>query len=475
MYAVGMSDLPRTIAEAGAWLRARRITCTELTEGFLTRAENAQSTLGAFIRIAREPALAAAQAADVELAKGVDRGPLHGIPIGIKDIIATLDAPTTANSHVLDPAWGANRDAAVMVRLRAAGAIMLGKLVLNEYAIGFPDPDKGFPIPRNPWDVSRFPGGSSSGTGVAVAAGLVLGGLGTDTGGSIRGPASYCGISGIKATFGLVSKEGCVPLGYSLDNIGPMTRTVRDCALMLQVMAGYDANDECSVDRPVADMLSGLNGSLAGVRIGIPSEYFFDVPELNPEVKAAVLHAVDSMQSAGATVVEVKIPHAALARDAQRIIMFAEAYAYHEPDLQSRPELYGKYTRQQIRQGAFFSAADFVQANRVRSLIKAEALAALSDVDVLITPTMLNTAPTYAGYDFDAQIKQPSFMGIWNLTGMPALGVCCGFSADKLPIGMQIVGKPFAEPTVFSVGDGYQALTDWHLAVPPSVTEAALA
>src|SRR5579871_4586046 len=206
-----MSNLPRTIAEAGAWLRDGRITSTELTEGLLDRAEAAQESLGAFITIARDSALAAARTVDDDRKVGIDKGPLHGIPIGVKDIIATIDAPTTANSRVLDRAWGADRDASVMVRLREAGAIMLGKLVLNEYATGFPDPDTGFPIPKNPWDTSRFPGGSSSGTGVAVAAGLILGGLGTDTGGSIRGPSSFCGISGLKPTFGLVSKAGCVP------------------------------------------------------------------------------------------------------------------------------------------------------------------------------------------------------------------------------------------------------------------------
>jgi len=271
-----------------------------------------------------------------------------------------------------------------------------------------------------------------------------------------------------------VSKAGCVPLGYSLDNIGPMAHTVRDCALMLQVMAGYDPLDECSVNLPVADMVSGLDGSLVGMKIGVPNEYFFEVPELDPEVKAAVLAAVDAMQAAGATIVEVNIPHAALARHAQRVIMFAEAYAYHEPDLQTKPQLYGKYTRQQIRQGTMFTAPDFVQANRVRALIKAESLAAMADVDVLITPTMPSTAPTYAGYDFEAQIKHPTFTGIWNLTGMPALSICCGFSSNHLPIGMQIVGKPFAEPTVFKVGDAYQGLTEWHLASPESVKEATL-
>jgi aspartyl-tRNA(Asn)/glutamyl-tRNA(Gln) amidotransferase subunit A len=470
-----MDVLPTTILEAGEWLREGRLTSLELTDALLNKATAAQDTLAAFITIAHEPARAAAKRVDTERARGVDRGPLHGIPIGVKDIIATTDAPTTANSRVMDPAWGEGRDATVITRLREAGAIVLGKLGLNEYAIGFPDPDTGFRIPKNPWDLSRFPGGSSSGTGTAVAAGLVLGGLGTDTGGSIRGPSSYCGITGIKATFGLVSKEGCVPLGYSLDNIGPMTRTVRDCALMLQVMAGYDPKDGCSVDMPVANMLAMLDHSFAGVRLGVPRDYFFDLPELDSEVKAAVLQALAAMEGAGATIVDVSIPHAPIARHAQRIIMFGEAYAYHEPDLQSRPELYGKYTRQSIRQGAFFTARDYVQAQRVRSLIKAEVSQALSQVDVLITPTMLGVAPTFESYDFEGSTKQPTFSGIWNLTGSPAMSVCCGFSSIGLPIGMQIVGKAFDEPTLFKVGDAYQSITDHHLAMPQSVKEVQLA
>jgi aspartyl-tRNA(Asn)/glutamyl-tRNA(Gln) amidotransferase subunit A len=461
-----MTDLPRTIVEAGDWLRSGRITSLQLTQAQLDRSEKTQNTLAAFITIAGETALAAAATADAELKSGTDRGPLHGIPIGVKDIIATVDAPTTANSRVMDPAWGAGRDATVITRLRAAGAIMLGKLGLNEYAIGFPDPDTGFRIPKNPWNLEHFPGGSSSGTGAAVAAALVLGGLGTDTGGSIRGPSAYCGISGIKPTFGLVSKHGCVPLGYSLDNIGPMTRTVRDCALMLQAMAGYDSLDPCSVDTPVPDMLAKLDGSLNGIRIGVPREYFFEVPELDAEVKQAVLLAIDAMEAAGAQIVDVSIPHAALARHAQRVIMYAEAYAYHEPDLQTRPELYGKYTRQNIRQGVMFTAPDYVQAQRVRSLIKAETIEALFGVDVLATPTMLGVAPTFAGYDFEAFTRQPTFTGIWNLTGSPALSICCGFSQSALPIGLQIVGKAFDEPNVFKVGDAYQSFTDWHLAMP---------
>jgi aspartyl-tRNA(Asn)/glutamyl-tRNA(Gln) amidotransferase subunit A len=455
-----------TITEAAARLRDGTLTSQELTRALLDRAQAAQDTIAAFICFTEDSALEAAERADAELASGVDRGPLHGIPLAIKDIIATRDAPTTANSRVLDPAWGTREDATVVRKLREAGAVILGKLGLHEFAIGWPVPDTGFRTPKNPWDVSRTPGGSSSGTAAAIAAGLILGGLGTDTGGSIRGPAAYCGISGIKPSFGRVSKEGCVPLGYSLDNIGPMARTARDCALMLQVLAGFDPLDPCSVDAPVPNMTASLDGSFDGLRIGVPRGYFFDAPELETDVRQTVLNAIDAMAAAGASVVDVEIPHAAIARNAQRVIMFGEAYAYHEPDLQQRPELYGRYTRYQLRQGVLYSAADYVQAQRVRSLIKAETHLALSKVDVLVTPTALTVAPTFAGYDLDALLRMPSFMAIWNLTGLPALSVPCGFSSAGLPAGLQIIGKAFDEPTVFRVADAYQRVTDWHTRTP---------
>src|SRR5579859_733429 len=390
-----MGSIPSTIVEAGEALRSGRLSSVALTQELLARAKATQDTLSAFITLTEEAALAAAQQADNEFRDGRDRGPLHGIPLAVKDIIATSDAPTTANSRVLDPAWGNRSDATVVRNLRAAGAVLVGKTGLHEFAIGWPDPATGFRIPKNPWDVTRTPGGSSSGTGAAIAAGLVLGGLGTDTGGSIRGPASYCGISGLKPTFGRVSKEGCVPLGYSLDNIGPMARTARDCALMLQVLAGHDPLDPCSAREPVPDMLASLDGSLEGVRIGLHREYFFDVADLSGEVRQAVLAAVDQLAAAGARVIDVPFPHAAVARDAQRVTMFSEAYAYHERDLQHSSAKYGKYTRQQIQQGAFYAAADYVQAQRVRALVKAEAEQALANVDVLITPTSLTVAPTF--------------------------------------------------------------------------------
>lgn len=461
-----MSELPTTIDEAAAWLREGRITSVALTEALLTRSHATQDSVAAFITITDDAALAAARQADTDFATGVDKGPLQGVPLAVKDIIATSDAPTTANSNVLDRSWGERGDAPVVRKLREAGAVLTGKLGLHEYAIGWPDPSTGFRIPKNPWDMERSPGGSSSGTGAAVAAGLILGGLGTDTGGSIRGPASYCGISGIKQTFGRVSKDGCVPLGYSLDNIGPMAWTARDCAILLQVMAGYDPADPCTVDVPVPDMTAGLSGSFAGLRIGVPRDYFFTAPQLDAEVKAAVLTALDLMAAAGAAITDVAIPHAAEGRAAQFVTMLAEAYTYHEPDLQKRPELYGTYTRETIRRGAFFSSADFVQAQRVRSLVKAETAAALLDVDVLITPTMISPAPTFANWDPVMMLLNPSFTGIWNLTGSPALSIPCGFTQSGLPIGMQIIGRPFDEPMVFKVGDAYQQVTDWHTRRP---------
>jgi aspartyl-tRNA(Asn)/glutamyl-tRNA(Gln) amidotransferase subunit A len=470
--------LPLTIAEAAAWLRSGRITSVALTEAQLARAHATQETLAAFITIMDEAALAGARQADADFAAGIDKGPLQGIPLGIKDIIATRDAPSTANSRVLDPAWGQRDDATVVKKLRGAGAVILGKLGLHEFALGWPDPDTGFRIPKNPWDLTRTPGGSSSGTGAAISGGVILGGLGTCTGGSVRGPASYCGISGIKQTFGRVSKEGCVPLGYSLDHIGPMARSARDCAIMLQVMAGYDPLDLCSVDTPVPDMLGLMDGSLAGVRIGVLRDYFFTAPNLDPEVKAGVEAALVAMEAAGATLVEVSIPHAEEARLAQRITMIGEAYAYHEPDLKSKAALYGKYTRQAFQVGAFLTAADYVQAQRLRPLIRRECADAFGSrpgegVDVLVTPTMPTTALSFAGYDPDATMRAHSFTPIWNLTGLPAISIPCGFSSEGLPIGMQVVGRPMDEPTVFKIADAYQHLTKWHLTLPPIAQQLA--
>jgi len=476
-----VSELPRTIATAAEALRDGRLSAVSLTEALLARAHAANDTLGAFIHLADETALAAARRADADFAAGVDNGPLQGIPLAIKDIIATEDAPTTANSRVMNPSWGQRADATVMRKLRQAGAIMLGKTVLHEFACGWPDAETGFPMPKNPWDLTRTAGGSSSGTGIAVAADLAIAGLGTDTGGSIRGPSAFCGLSGIKQTFGLVSKEGCVPLGYSLDHIGPMAHTVWDCAAMLQVLAGYDPKDPTTVNRPVPDMLALMDGSLEGVRIGVPTEHFFTAPALEPEVKQGVLDAIEAMKAAGATVVEVTVPLVAEAQHALWATMGSEALAYHQPDLRSKSELYGRYTREALQVGMLYTGADYVQAQRVRSIVKARCLALFrpalgadgDGVDVLITPSRPTVAPLLEGYDTDFLFLGTNFSGIWNVTGQPALCIPCGFGPSTgMPLSLQIVGRPFDEPTVFKVGDAYQRMTDWHLRKPAPVWEA---
>jgi aspartyl-tRNA(Asn)/glutamyl-tRNA(Gln) amidotransferase subunit A len=257
-----MAKFPLTLSEAAEQLRSGQVTSEVLTRTVLERADRLDDRLGTYLARFDEEALASAKQADADFAAGVDRGPIQGIPVGIKDILAMAEGPTTAQSLVLDREWGAGRDAPVVARLKAAGAVITGKVTTMEFAIGMPDPTKPFPLPRNPWDTDTWPGGSSSGTGNGVAAGLFFAGIGTDTGGSIRIPAAYCGVSGLMPTFGRVPKSGCVPLGYSLDHIGPLARSARDCGAMLGAIAGYHPSDPTAVDRPVPDFLAGLDGTL---------------------------------------------------------------------------------------------------------------------------------------------------------------------------------------------------------------------
>lgn len=467
-----MTDLPLTIKAAAAALRDGQITSVELTSTMLERIEHLNPTLGAFIAVSGDTALEAAKQADAELNLGVDKGPLMGIPLGVKDIIATRDAPTTANSHILDRNWGMGWDAPVVERLRNVGGVMMGKTVTSEFATGAPDPDNGFPMPKNPWNIEHSAAGSSAGTGIAVAAGLVLGGLGTDTGGSVRAPASANGHTGLKVTFGRVPKYGVAPLGYSLDSIGPMARTAWDCAALLSVMAGYDPRDPTVSEKPVPDYIAALTGNIEGLRIGVPTEYFYDSPSLDPEVKAAVLLAIDEMKRAGAVVTEVTIPNADLAKTANTIIMPSEALAYHHDDIRDRWKLYGKYTRTAIARGALYNGPDFIQANRFRFYFKKAVAAVMADIDVLITPTSPAPAEKIADLDHEKRLLGPvSFTGMWNLIGLPALALPCGFSSSGLPLSMQIVGKPFDEATVLKLGDAYQQIVDWQLRVPPIAQE----
>lgn len=460
-----------TIADAGAALRAGTTTSVELTTAMLDRAEALDARLGAFVLLTRDLALAAAAAADEELAAGTDRGPLHGVPLAVKDIIDMTGTPTTANSEIHDvPHWQDGRtDAPVVARLRAAGAVITGKVTTSEFAIGLPDDEKRFPIPRNPWDADRSPSGSSSGSGIVVAAGTALGALGTDTAGSVRGPAGVSGLTGLKVTYGRVPKSGVVPLGYSLDSVGPMTRDARGCAAMLGVMAGHEPTDPVSALAPVEDYLAALSGDVAGLRVGVPQAYFFDDGHLDPEVAAGVAAVLELLEGMGATTQRFDLADVQHAKHACDLLMFAEAFTYHRTNLMTRWSEYGRFTRALLGRGALWSAADIVQANRFRMHFARLVAEALSRYDVLVLPTMPTPAPL-AAEETPATSDMPdqwSYFGQWNLIGLPAISIPSGFSATGLPLATQIVGRPFAEATLLRVADAVQRHTDWHLQVPP--------
>lgn len=459
-------ETPTTIADAAAALRAGHLTSVALTTAMLARIDAHDAALGAFVTVTGETALAAAEAADRDLAAGIDRGPLQGIPLAVKDIISTAEAPTTANSRVLAAGWGGGVDAPVVTRLRHAGGVVVGKATTMEFACGFPDDTKGFPVPHNPWNVEHTPMGSSSGTGVAIVAGMVLGGLGTDTGGSVRGPAAANGHTGLKVTFGLVPKSGVVPLGYSLDSVGPMARSAWDCAALLQAMAGFEPSDPCSAAVAVPDYVAQLTGSVEGMTIGVPIPYFYDADGLDPVVRDGAMAVVDTLRSLGAEVRTVVIPHAKEAKEANALTMAAEAFSYHRNDLVHRWDDYGRFTRPTIARGALYSAGDVAQAQRFRTWFRREVARVLAEVDVLVTPTFAEPAQKASAMTAERMLTLPSYTGQWNFTGLPAVALPCGFAPNGLPLSAQVIGRPFADGTVLRVADAYQRVTDWHLRSP---------
>jgi aspartyl-tRNA(Asn)/glutamyl-tRNA(Gln) amidotransferase subunit A len=471
----GGAGLPPSITEAADALRRGTVTAVELTEAALARADALDGELGVYLARFDERALASAARADADLAAGVDRGPLQGIPLGIKDIIAAAEGPTTAQSLVLDRAWGQGRDAPVVSRLRAAGAVITGKVSTMEFACGVPDTTKPFPLPRNPWDTSTWPGGSSSGTGVGVAAGMFLGGLGTDTGGSIRFPAACCGVSGLKPTYGRVPKSGCVPLGYTLDHIGPLARSAADCALILQAIAGYDPSDPTCVDIPVPDFSARQSGSLAGVSIGV--DRVNHLPRgADPALAGTLDDAVAALGGLGASIVEVALPFYREMVLVNLITTAAEAYAYHRNDLQQRWGDFFAGTRAMVIGGVLVDAADYVQAQRLRRVAQQALARLLKEVDVVIMPTAATGAFSYEailGRPLDLPaLFENMFTPYWDSQGNPVLAVPIGFTDGRLPLSMQIAGRPFEEALVVAVGDAYQQRTDWHLQLPPMIEAA---
>ena len=470
--AADLPSVPSTITEAAAAIRAGELTSVDLVERCLARADVLDPIYGIYLQRLDQSARDAAAEADAELAAGRDRGLLHGIPLGIKDIIATRESATTGQSLVHAPEWAADQgDAPVVARLREAGGIIIGKTSTMEFAIGMPDPAKPFPVPRNPWNAERWTGGSSSGTGAGLAAGCFLGGLGTDTGGSVRIPAAFCGITGHKQTFGLVPKSGCIPLGFSLDHIGPMARSVADCTAMLQVMAGPDAGDATSVavDLDWSAVAAGAVGAgdLAGIRIGVERASHLEAAGVVPEAVAAFEAAAVELAAAGAELVDVELPHYELMRAAGTVTSRAEATSYHRGDLAGRWDDYGVHTAKAVAMGTLVSGADYVQAQRVRRMVNAELERVFATLDVVVTPTAGCGAPPVDGLDHTSFQSWPVFTQFWNPTGLPALALPMGLTDDGLPLSLQIAGAGFADPLVLGVGQAFQARTDWHRRLPP--------
>jgi len=451
-----------TIAELGARYRKRDLSPVEVTQALLARIEKLDPILHAFVTLTADSALAEARSAEEALRRG-DARPLLGIPVAHKDIYLTRGVRTTGGSALLAD-WIPDEDATCVERWRAAGTVQLGKLITHEFAFGLQFPGHRFPPAKNPWNLDHIPGGSSSGSGAALAAGLVTGATGSDTGGSIRGPAAFCGIVGLKPTYGRSSRAGVLTLSWTLDHTGPMARTVQDCAFLLQPLAGYDPADPASSRAPVDDYVAPLGRDIRGLKIGVPRAYFLE--EVDAEVARAFEEALETLRRLGAEVRDVQIPSLRGAHSFLLILM-AEAYAYHESDIRERPELYGDVLRERILAGALVTASEYTQAQRIRAEICRETAEVLKTVDVLASPTALKPATPFA-QAFDPEFAFPkSNMAPFNLTGLPTLALPCGFSASGLPVSFQLSGRPFEEATVLRAGHAYEQATAWHTRRPP--------
>jgi aspartyl-tRNA(Asn)/glutamyl-tRNA(Gln) amidotransferase subunit A len=462
-----------SVAETARQIATNDLSPVALVEAYLARIDALDNRLHSYVLVLRDEALAAALAAEAEIKSGNRRGALHGIPIGLKDIYKTKGIRTTAGSpryrdHIPD------EDAETWIRLRQAGTVLLGKQETHEFAIG--GPDFGLPATpaRNPWNTEHYPAGSSSGSAAAVAGALCAAAMGSDTGGSIRGPAALCGIVGLKPTYGRVSRRGVFPLSYSLDHCGPLARTVEDCALMMQVLAAHDPLDPGSADVPVPDYRAALTPRLDGLRIGV-LRHFHERDAVadfgancapTPTYVTAFDEACRQLERLGARVVDVNVSSLLDYADANRLIILAEAYALHEEDFRARPELFGDFMFSRIALGGFLTAADYVEALRRRRELVAEMAKVLADVDVLICANATAPAPRIDAVGKWFTFERPSYTAPFNLTGLPALAIPCGFEAG-FPLGFQIVGRAFDEAGVFRVGHAFEQSTDHHRRRPP--------
>jgi aspartyl-tRNA(Asn)/glutamyl-tRNA(Gln) amidotransferase subunit A len=462
--------MPVTIREAAEALRARQFSSVELTTAALARIARLNATLRTFITVTAEAALKQAARADAELAGGRDRGPLHGIPVAVKDLFFTRGVRTTAGS-LLYRDFVPGHDAAVVERLERAGAVMMGKTNMHELAYGITSENPHFGAVRNPWNVEHSPGGSSGGSGAAVAAGMVYAAMGSDTGGSIRIPASFCGTVGLKPTYGRVSRYGAFPLAWSLDHMGPLARSVRDAAVVFDAIAGHDRRDAASSRHPVVDTVPEVGCSIRGVRIGFPENFFFE--RLDADVESSVRGAFARAESLGAVAVPVRLPDMEAVAAVGRVILLCEASALLEPHLHKRGQ-FGADVLALLDQGRLLAATDYIQAQRLRKKMQREFAAVWREVDCLIAPATPTPAPRVGdhkvrlgGREEDIRILTTRLLRGFNLLGLPSLGMPCGLSAAGLPVGLQIVGPAMEEALILRVG---AAMEDGGLGIPPCPT-----
>ena len=453
-----------SLQQASDLIRKKSASPVELTQECLKRIEKYNPALNAYITVMGEQALAQARELEGERQSGKWRGPLHGIPIGLKDLIDTAGVRTTAASAIYANRIP-NEDAEVVRKLKAAGAVLVGKLNMHEFAYGGTSVPSHFGPVHNPWKLDHIAGGSSGGSGAAVAAELCYGALGSDTGGSIRQPAAYCSIVGLKPTYGRVSTRGVVPLSWSLDHIGPMCRTVADAALLLGAIAGYDPQETSSLDAPVPDYTRALHAKVSGLRLGIPRAIFFD--QIDPEIAAATNKAIEVLGKLTAGARDIQLPAYQTLP-----IVGAEAYAYHLPYVSKTPELYQPSTLERIEGGAKVTAAAYIQARRELDRLRRAVGEVFGTVDLLVTPTtpippasiadtVRPDVPPPGGTTFSLRNTSP-----FDIYGLPTISIPCGFTRSGLPIGVQISGPHLGEPQVLALAHAYEQATDWHMRRP---------
>ena len=444
-----------TIHEAQQLIRERKLSPVELTQAVLERIAAVDGKLHAYINLMADGAMTAARTAEAEIAKGNWRGPMHGIPFAVKDQLDVEGAPARVRQFTQGVG-----DAMPVRKLRDAGAVLMGKLHMSSM------PGEPLPLPRNPWNTDHITGGSSTGSGAAVAGGLCLGSLGEDTAGSIRNPSAFCGIAGLKATYGRVSRHGLAPLSWSLDHCGPMARSVEDLAHMLNALAGHDPKDPTSSAAPVVDYTSALNGNVKGMVVGVPRDYIDEcAPRTDPIVLRRVDEAIEQLRALGARIEAVKVPTLHLATIANAVIYYNEFWAAHRGAAAEVLKTGAAQRRARIYLGLLTNSSDYIQAQRIRSRCRAELAEVFEKVNCLALPNQNGPAPRVEDVGpIDTLFKHvvPEFHGPFNLTGLPTLSVPCGFSESNLPIALQIVGKPFDEVTVLRAGYTYQQQMKWY-------------